>query len=96
MTAYKLDIYIGSDNGSRKIDREYVDKITEWADRNFPDGYTLVRARGYYNGSQEDSLVLSVLTDYDIDLKEQVGDLKQKLEQKAIAVAKYNVDVEFV
>jgi hypothetical protein len=41
MEAYKLDIYIGSDNGSRKIDREYVDRITEWADRNFPEGYTL-------------------------------------------------------
>ena len=40
--------------------------------------------------------MLSILSDYDIDLKQQVADLKQKLEQKAIAVAKYNVDVEFV
>lgn len=43
MEAYKLDIYIGSDNGSRKIGREYVDKITEWADRNFSEGYTLLK-----------------------------------------------------
>jgi hypothetical protein len=96
MTAYKLDIYIGSDNGSRKIDTEYMDKITEWADRNFPDGYTLLRGHGYYNASQEDSLVLSVLSDYDIDLKEQVAHLKQTLEQKAIAVTKYNVEVQFL
>jgi hypothetical protein len=96
MTAYKFDLYIGSDNGSRRIGREYVDKITEWADRNFPDGYTLLRGHGYYNGSQEDSLVLSVLSDYDIDLKEQVADLKRTLEQKAIAVTKYNVELEFL
>jgi hypothetical protein len=96
MTAYKLDIYIGSDNGSRKIDREYLDRIIEWAGRNFPDGYTLVRGCGYYEGAQEDSLVLSVVSDYDIDLKEQVADLKQMLEQKAIAVAKYNVELEYL
>jgi hypothetical protein len=35
MEAYKLDLYIGSDNGSRKIGREYLDKVTEWADRHF-------------------------------------------------------------
>jgi len=96
MGAYKLDIYIGSDNGSKKIDREYLDKIIEWAGRNFPDGYTLLKGHGYYNGTREDSLVLSVLSDYDIDLKEQVADLKRTLEQKAIAVSKYNVELEYL
>ena len=93
---YKLDIYIGSDNGSRKIDREYVDKITEWANRNFPDGYTLLKGHGYYDGNQEDSVVLSVLTDYDIDVREQVAQLKQRLDQNAIAVTKYAVELEFM
>jgi len=93
---YKLDIYIGSDNGSRRIGREYLDKIIEWADTNFPEGYTLLKGHGYYDGMKEDSLVLSVLSDYDIDLKKQVADLKQMLEQKAIAVSKYNVELEYL
>jgi hypothetical protein len=93
---YKFDIYIGSDNGSGKIRGEYLDKITEWADRNFPEGYTLLKGRGYYDGAQEDSVVLSALTDYDADMRERVRELKQKLEQEAIAVTKYRVDLEFV
>ena len=93
---YKFDLYIGSDNGSGKIGREYLDKIIEWADTNFPKGYTLLRGHGYYDGTKEDSLVLSVLSDYDMDLRQPVSDLKQRLEQKAIAVAKYSVDLEFV
>lgn len=31
--AYRIDIYIGSDNGSRKIGGDYLDKITDWASR---------------------------------------------------------------
>ena len=47
MEAYKLDLYIGSDNSSRRICGEYLDKIIEWADTNFPDGYTLLKGHGY-------------------------------------------------
>jgi hypothetical protein len=96
MEAYKLDIYIGSDNGSRKINSRYLDRITEWADRYFPEGYTLLKGRGYYDGAQEDSVVLSALTDYDTDFKDRITELKQKLEQEAIAVTKYRVELEFI
>ena len=40
---YKLDLYIGSDNGTRRIRRDYLDKIVKWADENFPNGYTLLK-----------------------------------------------------
>ncbi len=33
---YKFDLYIGSDNGSRRIGREYLDKIIQWADTKGP------------------------------------------------------------
>jgi hypothetical protein len=94
--AYKYDVYIGSDNGSRRIRRDYLDKIIEWADRYCQDGYTLVRGRGYYRGAQEDSLVLSVLSDYDTDLRTHIAELKQTLDQEAIAVAKYRVELELI
>lgn len=96
MEAYKLDIYIGSDNGSGRIERDYLDKITEWANRNFPDGYTLLRGRGCYNGAQEDSLVLSVLSDYNVDFRDRVAELKQTLDQTTIAVTKYNVELDLI
>lgn len=94
--AYKYDVYIGSDNGSRRIRRDYLDKIIEWADRYFQDGYTLVRGLGYYKGAQEDSLVLSVLTDYDVDFRDRISELKQTLDQEAIAVTKYRVELELI
>jgi hypothetical protein len=53
---YKLDLYIGSDNGTRRIRRDYLDKIVEWADKNFPNGYTLVKGRGYYDAIKKTPL----------------------------------------
>ena len=55
---YRVDIYIGSDNDSRKIHDNYLDKVRKWANATFPDGYTLVRGEGYYNGVSEDSILL--------------------------------------
>ena len=54
---YRVDIYIGSDNDSRKIHDNYLDKVREWANATFPEGYTLVRGEGYYNGVSEDSIL---------------------------------------
>ena len=93
---YKLDLYIGSDNGTRRIRRDYLDRIVKWADENFPNGYTLLKGRGYYEGNQEDSLVLSVLTDYDVDVRKQVAELKQRLDQNSIVVTKHAVECEYV
>jgi len=93
---YKLDLYIGSDNGTGRIRRDYLDRVVEWADKNFPNGYTLLKGRGYYEGNQEDSLVLSVLADYDFDVREQVAELKQRLDQNHIIVTKHAVEREFI
>ena len=94
--AYRIDIYIGSDNGSRKIGRDYLDKITHWASRVFPSGYTLTRGRGYYDGAHEESLVLSVLTDYNASLRDYLSELKGELGQKSILLSRYHVNVENV
>ena len=93
---YRVDVFVGSDNGSRRIRRDYLDRVINWANSVFPEGYTLTRGRGYYEGTEEDSLILSVLTDKRIDLRENVATLKYELGQKSILVTQYAVDLENV
>lgn len=93
---YRFDIYIGSDNGSRKIDAPYLGKVKQWADQNFPDGYTLVRGEGCYRGVSEDSLLINLLSDYDFPLSKKLEGLKHDLSQEAILVVKSQVDLEVI
>ncbi len=93
---YRFDVFVGSDNGSRRITKDYMNRIVNWANSVFPEGYTLTRGRGYYEGEQEESLVLSVLTDGDIELKDKVALLKRDLKQKSILVSKYIVQLAAV
>jgi hypothetical protein len=95
-TPYKIDIYIGSDNGSWRIDDNYLSKVRHWADGMFPDGYTIIRGNGYYRGASEDSLVLNVLSSQQLSLRQQLKQLKDELEQDAILVTKYKVDLEVI
>lgn len=93
---YRVDIYIGSDNDSRRISDVYLDKIKKWANTAFPDGYTLVKGKGYYNGLSEDSILLHAFLDYDPALKCQLEKLKRELRQDSILLVKSTVDVEMV
>ena len=94
--SYKIDIYVGSDNGSRKIKRDYLSKITRWADENIRDGYTILRGRGYYGGMGEESVLINVVSPLDIQLRSAVERLKQELNQEAILVVRSQVDLEMI
>jgi len=89
-------MYIGSDNDSRKIDDIYLDKLRKWANTAFPDGYTLVRGEGYYNGASEDSVLLHAFLNYEPALKQKLKRLKRTLRQNAILVVKTAVEFELV
>lgn len=93
---YRIDIYIGSDNGSRRIHKGYLDKVKQWANENFPDGYTLIRGQGCYLGISEDSVLINALSNYDVALRDQLQKLKQDLGQEAILLVKAQVDFEVV
>ena len=93
---YRVDIYIGSDNSSRKIHDSYLDKVRKWTNETFPDGYTLVKGEGYYNGVSEDSILLYAFLSYDVTLKDQLERLKRELRQEAILFVKSPVDFEVV
>ena len=93
----KCDIYIGSENGSRKLSHDYIGKVVEWANENFPEGYTLVTGKGFYNGSTEDSIILSVLSDgssgayHGPNFRKSVNGLKTSLGQESILLSKHPV-----
>jgi len=93
---YRVDIYIGSDNNTKKIHKSYLDKVKKWANKTFPDGYTLVRGEGYYNGFSEDSLLLHAFLDYIPILKSRLEKLKRELRQESILVVRSAVDFELV
>jgi len=93
---YRVEIYIGSDNDSRRICKNYLKKVRKWADAVFPEGYTLLRGEGYYNGIRENSLIINVLSNYDSYVKEQLKKLKHELKQEAILVVKSSVDFEII
>ena len=93
---YRFDIYIGSDNGSRRINDGYLGKVRQWADANFPDGYTLLRGEGCYRGLSEDSLVVNVLSDCDLPLRGQLDGLKRNLSQEVILLVRSQVEFEVI
>jgi hypothetical protein len=93
---YRIDIYIGSDNGTKRICDSYLDRVKQWANNNFPDGYTLVRGEGCYRGSSEDSLLINVLSMDDLALRVELERLKKELSQEAILVVKSAVEFEVV
>ncbi len=96
VSKYRIDIYIGSDNDSRRINDVYLNKIRNWANLTFPEGYTLVKGEGYYNGISEDSILLYAFLSYDIDLKRSLKKLKRELKQDAILLVKSTVNLEVV
>jgi hypothetical protein len=93
---YRTDIYIGSNNETRRINKNYLSKIEEWAGAIFPNGYTLLRGRGYYNVASEDSVIVNVFTDRLPDLNSQLELLKRKLMQDAILLVRSPVEFEVV
>lgn len=93
---YRVDIYLGSDNDSRKISELYLKKVRRWANGIFPDGYTILRGEGYYNGTSEDSILLYAFLNYDIALKHPLERLKRELRQESILLVKSAVDYKVV
>lgn len=93
---YRLDIYIGSDNRSRRIRPGYVSKVRQRAAQAFPEGYTLLRAHGYYRGVSEDSILLHAFLNDDAPIRDRLEKLRRQLRQESILVAGSVIDIEVV
>lgn len=93
---YRYDVYIGSDNSSHRIEEDNLAKVIDWARSAFPKGYTIIRARGYFDGVQEESLLLSLLTDKEIDIRQSIPELKRVLNQSSVLVSKQAVETDLL
>lgn len=93
---YRVDIYIGSDNDSRRISESYLRKVREWADTTFPEGYTLLRGEGCHCGIYEDSILVNVLSNYEVASRDRLERLKRELNQETILVVRSPVDFEVI
>jgi len=93
---YKIDIYIGSDNKTRKISRDYLEKLKNWASKVFPAGYTLLKGKGFYNGGSEDSIIVTVLSPENFPLKDEIEFLKRALGQEAILLSKSYIELQVI
>ena len=88
---YRIEIYIGSDNNTKRISKNYSNKVKSWASGVFPEGYTLIKGKGFYNGVSENSVIISVFSDQECKLNRELDCLKQKLKQDSVLVVKYFV-----
>lgn len=93
---YRIDIYIGSDNGTRKISESYLRKVRSWADGVFTNGYTLIRGDGRYKGISEESVLINAVCERDFDQYDRLEKLKRELKQEAILLVKSSVDAKIV
>ncbi|MCJ7425220.1 hypothetical protein MUP01_13275 [Candidatus Bathyarchaeota archaeon] len=92
----KVDIYIGSDNDSRRMSDLYLGKIKRWANETFPEGYTIVKCEGHYNGISEDSILLYAFLNHDVAIKPRLEMLKRELKQESILVVKSPLNYEVI
>ena len=85
MNAYK--IYLGSPHEGTKA-CEIV--------QAYFDGFTVYRAKGYWQGKSEETTVFEIVTDSEMDIRSMAERLRYGFNQHCVMVVKQNVDVSFV
>jgi len=83
--ATKITLYIGANNKTHQITKEYEEKIEEIL-KKYWENFTLTRSKGCYTGTVEDSIqaIIVVLQLVFKELDDCIDELKVKLEQKTI------------
>jgi hypothetical protein len=99
-------IYIGSDNKTNKINKEYMD-IIESELNKYKFGYTIINTKGIYQSIKEDSIIIEII-DFnviekqltDISIYEHIKDisesLKESLKQFQILITKQCIKYEVI
>lgn len=79
------NLFIGANNETGIVERDTVELVLN----KYHDGYTITNATGYWQGSREDSLVVTVVSKPNI-LKRILFELKGSLKQDAIGYQEVN------
>lgn len=89
----EIKIYIGSDNATNKITKEYQTKIenffNQFIETKDINGYTLTKGIGHYINTKEDTIIITILTESDLifkPLSDTLYRLKRILNQEAILI----------
>lgn len=93
-------IYIGSDNKTNKINKEYIKTIKGILDL-YNLNYTLINTHGYWNYTQEDSIIIEVIDIGHNDIiysviKTIANKLKVELKQMTILITKQCIKYEVI
>lgn len=75
-----LELFIGSNNKTHKVERDLLAKTLA----KYHEGFTIQPARGYWMGQAEDSVTVIIHDDVDTIIS-TIHKLKQVLKQDAIA-----------
>ena len=84
---YELKIYIGSPNDTGRFTKEYGTKIVSWLQKNFSQGFTILRGIGGWRDEIEDAAVITMISAgaYDVEvLEDSLKELLATLDQISI------------
>jgi hypothetical protein len=85
---YKL--YIGSNNATGQVDLDLIELTLN----KYFQGYTIESADGYWNGTREKTVLITLTSDLN-QLQQVISELKEVLQQEAIAYQKIS-DLHFI
>lgn len=92
MTLTLYRVFVGSNNETHKLEREKIKRI---ADKRFK-GYTFINAVGRWNGTQEKTAVIEILTEEHKDVILTARELKRELKQEAVLIQQLKTDTAFI
>lgn len=78
-----FNLFIGANNDTKECEVRKISSILD----GFFTGYTVTRARGAWEGTQEDSVVVYVNVEDESILEKVAYKLKKELKQDAIGLA---------
>ena len=78
-------LYIGSPNQTHRLDGATIERIKQVAGKYF-QSYTYVKARGVYEGTEEDMIMLTIATSEKSKVYQLGEELRSFLRQDGVAV----------
>jgi hypothetical protein len=93
MLQHKYTLYVGANNVTHKVDEStLVSLLNEKL-----DGYTLARTIGYWQGTAEESVVVTFISTLETEEVLPLAEvIREALEQQCVMVERHLVSIDFV
>lgn len=90
LSSYQL--FIGSNNDTGKLEMTKIIQVL----KNHFQGFTIVKSKGYWQDSIENSCVVTISTDFPSDIVQAIYELKTVLRQDCIGVVRISDTMKFI